>query len=550
MILKALYRNMNHFLLLNVSEFLSLTMSFVRKDVDMFLQRYPILAMEPLDALRHVFMVIRKTAAYTKAKVPEFVPIAFKLAFAFSLIITLGLISLGSLIGLNQTNLLENQATHFGIVLAEQAAQSIKEPLLADDTLGIKSIIKKLTEEESIVGSSVYTDEQHPIASTGFRSANITFPKNGKRYSQSKDTFGVFHIVESNYRPVISFTVPITHGQLIVGYTSLSFDHSMLEMAKTNTIYAVVTITLLTLITGIIGSYYMSKRITKPLNELMKATRAITQGSFDYQFSDDRRSDELGILMEAMNNMGTDLLRKEKVESVFSRYVSPQVATQALKDLDELDTVELGGQHVMASVFFADIVNFTSLSENLEPQKVSELLNFYFSKIADAVLFCGGHIDKFMGDCAMVLFGVPNKNEQHAFRNIACAWMILRLVEALNEKRKAANELTVEFRIGANTGMMLAGNMGSHDRMDYTVVGDEVNFASRLSHIGDPGEIIIANDMFNEQKLSDKILTESKATVQLRGKKMPVSALSVLDLSTPFKAEILNEILLMTETYK
>ena len=119
----------------------------------------------------------------------------------------------------------------------------------------------------------------------------------------------------------------------------------------------------------------------------------------------------------------------------------------------------------------------------------------------------------------MVVFGVPNKNDQHAFKNIACAWMILRLVEALNKKRKAAGELTVEFRIGANTGMMLAGNMGSHDRMDYTVVGDAVNFASRLSHVADPGELIIANDMFDEQKLRDKVLVEDKALIQLRGKK-------------------------------
>ena len=333
-------------------------MRFVQKDADIFLQRHPILAMEPADAWRHVLMVIRQTTAYMKGKIPAFVPIAFKLACTFSLIITLGLISLGSLIGINQTSLLENQAKHFGIVLAGQAAHSIKEPLLADDTLGIKSIIKKLTEEVSIVGGSVYTDDQQLIASAGFNSSNITFPTNGSRYSQSRDRFGEFNIIESEYRPVISFTVPISHGQLTVGYVSLSFDHSMLAMAKTDTLYAVVSITLLTLILCIIGSFYISKRITKPLNELMKATQAITQGSYHYQFPGDRRSDELGVLMEAMSNMGTDLLRKEKVESVFSRYVSSPVATQVPKDLDQLDTVELGGQHVTASVFFADIVGF------------------------------------------------------------------------------------------------------------------------------------------------------------------------------------------------
>jgi adenylate cyclase len=254
------------------------------------------------------------------------------------------------------------------------------------------------------------------------------------------------------------------------------------------------------------------------------------------------RKDELEVLMESMNHLNKGLLQKDKVEAFFSRYVSAQVANQVLKDLDNIESVKLGGEHVMASVFFADIVGFTSLSETLQPQEISALLNEYFSKIIEAVNFCHGRVDKFIGDCAMVVFGVPEKNPQHAFNCVACAWMILQLIDKFNDKREAEGAVTVEFRIGANSGMMLAGNMGSTERMEYTVVGDSVNLASRLSGTGEPGQLIITEDVFVEQGLESSVLTEVKDLIKLRGKSLPVKILNVKDILTPFKQQMLNEI--------
>ena len=538
MTLKTIYTKINFFLLLSVSEFIRLVANFIQKDTEIFLETYPVLKKEPLEAWQHIWLSICQIIEFIKTKIPDFIPVAFKLAIAFSLIIVIGLVSLGSLIGINQTKLLEKQADHFGGALATQAAYSIKEPLLAGDDLLLKIIIRKLTNAESIIGVNVFADDYALIASYGFKSKNQQLKAEGKNHFKKVN---VIRMEEAN-EDIITYAVPITHSQLFVGYLSLSFDRSILAKAKTETRNTVILITTLTLLIGILASFYTGKQLTKPIGKLIDATKAMQAGNYNYNFNEDKRNDELGILMTVLNEMGNGLLQKEKVEDVFSRYVSPQVAKQVLNDLSSIEGIELGGKHVEASVFFADIVGFTSLSEKMEPQKISELLNIYFSKIAEAVNFCGGHVDKYIGDCAMIAFGVPLKNDDHAFKSIVCAWMILRLVEALNEKRKAAGELTVEFRIGVNAGVMLAGNMGSAERMEYTVVGDPVNLASRLVGVAKPGELVITEFMMLDYQLKNKILFEVQEIIKLRGKKLPVRVLKVTDITTPFKKNILNEI--------
>jgi adenylate cyclase len=311
--------------------------------------------------------------------------------------------------------------------------------------------------------------------------------------------------------------------------------------AKRDTITTVIGVTLLMLVAAIIASFYLGRRLTRPIEQLLAASSAFAAGKFEYRIQD-KRNDELGVLMQSLNSMGEGLLRKEQVEQVFSRYVSPQVARQAIRDLDSMESLQLGGRHVEASVLFADIVGFTSMSEQMKPQEVSSLLNLYFSHIAEVVRFCRGHIDKFMGDCAMIVFGVPEECEEHPFRAVACSWMIMQLVEVMNRQRIRNGEAAVEFRIGVNSGTMLAGNMGSTERMEYTVVGDAVNLASRLSHAGDPRQVIITEEMLANPLLHQRITTREHGTIKLRGKKEPVSLFIVEEIKDAFREEMMQEI--------
>jgi adenylate cyclase len=465
--------------------------------------------------------------------VPGRVPIALKLAFTFTLLIAVGMVVLGLLVGSNQTSLLEQQMDKFGSTLVLQMAETSREPLLANDNLNLETITNNLDQDVNIEGAAIFDDERRLVARTGA----VPSLKNQGHFGDHTDIFRW----EVGQQALISYLTPIIFRDITVGYALLTFDHSVMIQAKEEMITTVISTILLMLLAAIGASLYLGKRLTRPIQQMMLASRAFSEGRFDYRITE-KRNDELGILMQSLNSMGEGLLRKEQVEQVFSRYVSPQVARQAISDLERVEQLELGGRHVEASVLFADIVGFTSMSENMSPQEVSALLNLYFSQIARAVLFCGGHIDKYMGDCAMIVFGVPEESEQHSFNAMCCAWMIIELVQEMNNRRQGRGLTPVEFRIGVNSGTMLAGNMGSTERMEYTVVGDSVNLASRLSHAGEPGQAILTEELLRGKRLETRIATAHHGKIKLRGKKEPVSIYQIIDILDPFREAMREEI--------
>lgn len=469
------------------------------------------------------------------------VPIALKLALAFILLIASGMITLGFLAGKSQTELLEAQMDKFGSTLIQQMAEQSREPQLAGDLLNLELIVNNLIQDSNIEGAAIFSEERVPMVQTGAIppvGSVMSVLSNGNTSTQFR-----FPASEPGLedRRLIAYVSPVVFRDITVGYVLLSFDYSLIRKAKQETVATVATTIALMLLLAIVVSIYLGRRFTRPIRDLVMASEAYAKGRFDYRIQTTRK-DEMGVLMDSLNNMGEGLQRMEKVEQVFSCYVSPQVAKRAIAVLNARQSLQLGGQHVEASVLFADIVGFTSLSENLAPQEVSTLLNHYFSNIARAVHFCHGHIDKYMGDCAMIVFGVPEADEAHSFNALACAWMILELVRQMNVQQTASRQMPVEFRIGVNSGTMLAGNMGSTERMEYTVVGDSVNLASRLSHAGEPGQAILTEEMLGRAGLKQRVDTVHHGKIKLRGKREPVSIFHMIDIRDPFRARMLEEI--------
>ena len=540
---KTILKKIHSLFLLSVTEIVRFVVRFFLKDAEIFLQRYPLLTAEPAVAWHYLRLSIGDILEYSTTKKP----LLIKLVFTFSMLIGLTVMSLGLIIGFNQTRALHEQTTHFSMVLATQTARTLAPPLLLNNKSEMTLIIVNSMKETSITSASIYGSDYSLIRTYGLNNNAAVFPVNKIEDTQKNEGFdSSIKLLFESTNSLIQYTLPIKLDNLMLGYLSLTFDYSPLETIRLKTLSIIIMTTLIALIIGGIAAFYVSSLLFKSLSGILSANemmRKINQDEDKHNPANKyRRKDELEALMDSMNSMNKGLLEKDKVEEFFSHYVTSQVATQVSKDLDAVESVKLGGEHVMASVFFADIVGFTSLSETLNPQEISNLLNVYFSKIVEVVNFCNGRVDKFIGDCAMVVFGVPEKNPQHAFNCIACGWMILQLVEQLNDKREAEGAVTVEFRIGANSGMMLAGNMGSTERMEYTVVGDSVNMASRLSGTGEPGELIITEDVIVEQGLEEFVLTEAKDLIKLRGKKLPIKILNVKDILTPFKEKMLNEI--------
>lgn len=476
---------------------------------------------------------------------PAHVPIAYKFALWITLLITLGMSLLGMLIISNQTALLRAQINEFGSAVVRQLADSSQELILSDDLLSLQVLVNNLGSNEGVLGTAIYSetgevlaaagdfpppplsllyDNAHPLKTAGFSVDN--------RWTDLRD--------EATSEPVdvVSFLTPVRFQEVVAGHAQVTFARTAMAQSLRDSVRAIVAATLLMIVLAIITSFYLGRRLSRPIHQLMNVSEAIDQGKYDFA-KRERRNDEIGHLLEAFNRMGKGLLEKSQVEAAFSRFVSNNVARQILKNLEE---IKLGGQHVRGSVLFADIVGFTSMSEKLPPEEVAALLNEYFSYISLASELYRGTIDKFMGDCAMVVFGVPEHDPEHPFNAIACAVLIQRLVERLNAQRTRQGKFPVHFRIGVNSGDMLAGNMGAQDRMQFTVVGDTVNLAARLYGVAESGQVIISEDLYKHPEVEWRVLARAYKSMRLRGKTRPVDTYLVKDVATTYRATMETQI--------
>ncbi|MCH7590326.1 adenylate/guanylate cyclase domain-containing protein [PVC group bacterium] len=214
---------------------------------------------------------------------------------------------------------------------------------------------------------------------------------------------------------------------------------------------------------------------------------------------------------------------KRLVKGVLQKYISRQVMETVLKHPDKL---KLGGDKKDLTMAFCDIRGFTAFSENHTPEDVVDLLNYYLSTMSNKILDYGGTVDKFIGDCIMFFFGAPVDQPQHAELAVSAAIDIQRAMTQLNRSRRKKNQATIHVGIGINSGDVIIGHIGTTDRMDYTVIGDNVNLAARLEAVAKKGQIIISNSTY--QLVKDKITATALEPVQVKGKKRLIDIYEVV----------------------
>lgn len=488
---------------------------------------------------------LSKKAKYLRSifarMLPTHVPIAYKLAIILTVLIGSGMGLLGLMIVSNQSQLLRDQIDSFGQAMVEHLSDSAKELVLSDDILSLMVLVNNLGKNENVLGSVIYSHDGKLLAHSG----RLPVHDITKLYALSEQFKEDNYAVEwSDYDPnggsldVITFITPIRYQSLITGHALVTYSKSSLTQSLHETISAITAVTIFMIMLGIITAYFVGKRLSRPIHDLMDASKAIHSGNYNFRINE-HRNDEIGYLIHAFNNMATGLLEKNQVESAFSRFVSAKVAKQIMENLDQ---VQLGGKRMQATALFADIVGFTSLSERSSAEDIARLLNEYFSYIDLASKLFHGTIDKYMGDCAMIIFGAPEEDKEHKFNAICCAVMIQRLVEQLNIYRIKAGKPTVHFRIGVNSGEMLAGNMGSQDRMQYTVVGEAVNLAARLHSVAEQGQIIITDYLVKDPDVQWRVIAHRHDSIRLRGIAEPVTTYVLTNVKPSYSELIDNHI--------
>jgi len=210
------------------------------------------------------------------------------------------------------------------------------------------------------------------------------------------------------------------------------------------------------------------------------------------------------------------------VLSNFQRYFAPNLAKQIA---DQEGEVQLGGAKRPVVIFFSDIRDFTPMSEKMVPDEIARLLTEYFTEMVEIVFEFGGTLDKFMGDAIMALWGAPIAHDDDADRAMKAAIKMQEVLAVLNQKWADDGRQQVEIGIGINFGEVFAGNIGSDQRMEYTVIGDPVNVASRLCSKAGPGDIMISEPFFKALKNPPPV--ENLEPIALKGKAEAVSTYCV-----------------------
>ena len=427
--------------------------------------------------------------------VGRFASLRFKFAAVIALFSTLLMAAVMVLLEQRLRETLVQESIDKGLTAARGLAFNVEDPLLSGDDLALFSAARSAARSPGI-DFAVILDRAGTIR------ADTTVERVGSSYRLA-DGSQVVHD-DPAYRVVrvrtaagshLDLEVPIVtvaEPQLKIGAIHLGISEDRIAEDIRAMRLNLLGLTVLALLLGTIGASLLAGLLVGPLTALVRGVRAIGEGNLDQRI-DLKRNDELGVLTDAFNDMAESLRDKEFIKSTFERYVSKPLAEQILLRRDEL---RLGGELRDVTVLFSDIRRFTSLAEQLPPAQVVDLLNGYFARMIQVVSRHGGMVDKLMGDSVMALFGAPISLGDEPLRAVLCALEMQREGAVYNRECEARGLPPLPMGIGINTGPVIAGNIGSSARMEYTVIGDEVNVAARLQGIAGPGEVLISGRTF------------------------------------------------------
>lgn len=334
----------------------------------------------------------------------------------------------------------------------------------------IESHLKLLIGYWALGGGFVATIESHSLERRIRKIQNITLFK----VSFSKQLlrlFGIFIIIPNIVLVLIVFRFSF-EGYIVSG--------AGYELIFLSTFFSIFALSV---------GYLYGNELKKDTNELVSALKRVSSGNFIIKL-DSTRPDELGFVSQELNKMTVKLKQKQVIEQAFGRFVNPYVAKQFLKDLDRNGNIMKQGRHQCITIMMCDIRNFTAISETMSPKDVTMMLNGHFNKMVKIIHKHNGIIDKFIGDAVMAIFGleeniqsgskIKTKSVKNAYR---CAYKMLQAMETINLNSGKSKVPIFNIGIGIHYGEVIAGYLGTPKRLDFTVIGANVNLASRIESL-------------------------------------------------------------------
>jgi adenylate cyclase len=447
------------------------------------------------------------------------IPMWMQMAVATTFIIVITIVALSMVMLSAQKERLYEQSVRLGMVSLNYFANNAPIPLLEDDILRLNTLIKEAAHVEGLRYALIVGDNDLIKAHTDINLIGLPF-----RNFEEKP--GLIHAGDISYysyrRPggehlldlyrAITFKDK-TLGQVHVGI-SLDFIEELIRRER----FSMIVVALVIILVGLGVAVLYGFRFSRPISQLVRATEEIARGNYQYRVPL-RRNDELGNLGMAFNTMGHELWKNSMTQKSFGKYVGAEVLDLILANPE---TEWLKGTRNEATILFGDVRGFTAFAAENSPELVVEALNEYLETATAVIIRNGGYIDKFIGDAVLGVFGVPVFRRDHVVRAVRAA---MQLQEELRRKSLAGNRLLSAVGISIHTGVVVAGNVGSQSKMEYTVIGDSVNLTSRLNALAGPGDVVISQTV--REQLEGLVQTESLGLQAIKGKADPVEVFKI-----------------------
>jgi adenylate cyclase len=448
-------------------------------------------------------------------------PLKLKLSLVITVLLAVTVVLLSAMLLRQQQQTLTVEMVKRGLTIAQNLAASAKNPLVSDDELTLNLLVKEALKDPDVAYVAITDEKGKILAHSDVHRVGRALERPSRLQPLGKELL-VQTYEAAGDENIIDFSVPLSFRQVPVGALYLGVSQranvAALARARNNAIFVSVAMVLL----GIGGAFALGSVLSRPISRLMEGTRAISDGNYAITLYVPSR-DEIGELTHSFNEMAASLREKDAIKRAFTRYVAREVVTEILKDPDK---IVLTGERREVTVLFCDVRGFTSISERLAPEQVVSLLNAFYTLMIDTTFKHDGTLDKFLGDGVMAVFGAPIFHADHTLRALRTALAMQAGIRELSARRAAEGKPPLKIGIGVNAGSAVAGSVGTEARMEYTVIGDSVNLASRLESYARPGQILIAENTYDIVK--DAIEARSLGPLKVRGKEEELEVYEVL----------------------
>jgi class 3 adenylate cyclase len=447
--------------------------------------------------------------------------IRYKIAGALIIVLMFAIASLGMVTFSHQKRILEDEIKKRAEVLVHQLANVGKEGLLTKEDLPVYSTIKDLQKHVGVAYAMVIDAKGavfvHNILTEKDKILENTIDRNALKTEQlliQQTTF--------NKEPIMDAALPIfvlhKDKTIRIGTARIGLSEKELLDAISAQKFSFFWISVVFVIIGLLIAFALAKILTTPIYTLVVGMQIVAQGDLNQQVKVSNK-DEIGKLTESFNQMILSLREKLHMEKYLSHSVLDSI--HKVRDTSQL---RLGGERKFVTALFSDVRGFTSMSEKMTPEEVVEVLNVYLNLQAKIVHIWGGIVDKFVGDEIMAIF----EGKGQEVNAVRAAIEIQMFCKTLNHARAILGKKQMNLGIGLNSGDVVMGNMGSQEQMNYTVIGDNINIASRLCSAAGAGQVVIS------KAVADVIGKEARLgmlePVLVKGKDKPINIFEASDI--------------------